>query len=107
MNRQSLAPLLVGVISVGSGLWVALQLRMDRCFDGGGRWDPLRRTCLRAEGVPPDPMSTTLLDYAVGLAVMLAFGFMLMRMWAAVVRKNQLRREREASGGARGEAPRA
>lgn len=95
MNRQSLAPLLVGIISVGSGLWVALQLRIDRCLDAGGRWDAVRRVCARPEGVPSDSVSTTLGDYAIGGAVMLAFGYMLMRMWAAVVRKNQLR-NREA-----------
>lgn len=101
MNRQSLAPLLVGIISVGSGLWVALQLRIDRCLDAGGRWDALRRACQRPEGVPPDSANVVLLDYTVGGLVMLAFGFMLMRMWAAVVRKNQLRqrqhREAEVS----------
>lgn len=96
MNRQSLAPLLVGVISVGSGLWVALQLRIGRCVDIGGRWDPLRRVCLPPEGVPPDTMQRTLLDYAIGGAVMLLFGYMLMRMWAAVQHKNRLRRERES-----------
>jgi len=92
MNRQSLAPLIVGIISVGSGLWVALQLRIDRCLDAGGRWDAVRRICLRPEGAPPDPAGVALGDYAIGGAVMLAFGYMLMRMWAAVVHKNQLRR---------------
>ena len=91
MNRQSLAPLIVGVISVGSGLWVSLQLRIDRCLDAGGRWDALLRVCRRLEGVPPDPASAVLRDYAIGGVVMLAFGYMLMRMWAAVVKKNQLR----------------
>ena len=109
MNRQSLPPLIVGVISVGSGLWVALQLRIGRCVGTGGRWDAWRRTCLRPDGVPPDSLQRTLLDYAIGGAVMLLFGYMLMRMWAAVQNKNRLRHERETAGrgGAAGDAPRA
>jgi Amidohydrolase family len=92
MNRQSLGPLIVGIISVGSGLWVALQLRIDRCLDAGGRWDAVRRVCQRPEGAPPEGAGALLVDYAIGGAVMLLFGYLLMRMWAAIVRKNQLRR---------------
>jgi len=97
MNRQALGPLLVGIISVGSGLWVALQLRIDRCLDAGGRWDPASRTCDLPASAPPGAASYTLADFAVGGAVMLAFGFMLMRMWAAIVKRKQL----EAIRGAR------
>jgi hypothetical protein len=91
MNRQALGPLIVGTISVGSGLWVGLQLRIDRCLDKGGRWDPVLRMC----GLPPDTapitVQQTMTDFAIGGVVMVVFGFMLMRLWAAVEKKNQRR----------------
>lgn len=97
MNRQALGPLLVGIISVGSGLWVALQLRIERCVDAGGRWDPMRRTCALPAGAPPNAALPAVTDFLVGGAVMLAFGFLLMRMWAAILKRKQV----EASRGPR------
>ena len=97
MNRQALGPLLVGTISVGSGLWVALQLRIDRCLDAGGRWDPAHRSCELPVGAPPGAGTYTLADFTIGGAVMLGFGFLLMRMWAAIAKRKQL----EAMRGAR------
>ena len=90
MNRQGLGPLIVGIISVGSGLWVGLQLHIDRCLDRGGRWSPVLRVCDLPEGAPRITPSETMADYAFGGAVMLAFGFMLMRMWAAIAKRKQL-----------------
>lgn len=99
MNRQALAPLLVGVISVGSGLWVATQLRIGRCLDAGGQWDPLRRACELPPGVAGQTMQRTVLDHAIGGVVAIAFAYLLMRMWSAVMRKKarQLERERYAA----------
>ena len=90
MNRQALGPLLVGIISVGSGLWVALQLRIDRCLDAGGRWDVARRVCELPADAPPAAASYTLADFAIGGGVMLGFGFLLMRMWAAIAKRKQV-----------------
>jgi hypothetical protein len=100
MNRQSLPPLIVGVISVGSGLWVALQLRADRCIDAAGRWDALRRTCVLPDGVPAQTMAQTVRDHLIGGAVAIAFAYMLLRMWTAIVEKNARRAEREAAAAA-------
>ena len=91
MNRQSLAPLLVGIISIMAGLWVAVQLRIDRCMDAGGRWDVVRRACELPEGTPSSIMSLTGVPYAIGAVVTLAFAFLLLRMWMAIQRKNQRR----------------
>ena len=96
MNRQALGPLLVGIISVGSGLWVALQLRIDRCLDAGGRWEPRGRTCALPTGALPDAAFPALSDFAIGGAVMLGFGFLLMRMWAAIARRKQLQAARRS-----------
>lgn len=91
MNRQSLASLIVGIISIMAGLWVATQLRIDRCIDAGGRWDVVRRACTLPEGTPPSMMALTVVPFAVGAVVTLAFAFMLLRMWMAIQRKNQRR----------------
>ena len=90
MNRQALGPLLVGIISVGSGLWVALQLRIQRCLDAGGRWDVGRRACALPADAPPGAASYALSDFLIGGAVMLGFGFLLLRMWAAIAKRKQL-----------------
>src|SRR4051812_25628429 len=97
MNRQALGPLIVGIISVGSGLWVALQLRIERWVDAGGRWDPVQRTCTLPAGAPPSAALPALPDFLIGGAVMLGFGYLLMRMWAAILKRKQV----EASRGPR------
>ena len=102
MNRQALGPLIVGIISVGSGLWVGLQLRIDRCLDKGGRWDPVLRMCDLPPGSARITMQQTMTDFAIGGVVMVVFGFMLMRLWAAVIKKNQLRAGRPGAPGAPG-----
>jgi hypothetical protein len=99
MNRQLLAPLIVGTISVGSGLWVALQLRIDRCLDAGGRWDAAHRSCDLPDGMLPGAASHTLGDFLIGGAVMLVFGYMLLRMWAAIARRKQLEAMRGVRNG--------
>ena len=95
MNRQALAPFIVGVISVASGLWVGLQLRAERCIDKGGRWIPTTRTCELPPGVAPQTIEQTMLDYAVGGAVTLAFAFLLLRMWLAIMKKKQAQAARQ------------
>ena len=99
MNKQSLAPLIVGVLSVGSGLWVSLQLRIDRCLDLGGQWSPVLRACRMPPGVAGPTMNDTLRYHAIGGAVAIVFAYMLLRMYAAVVRKNQRLAERDAAAG--------
>jgi hypothetical protein len=91
MNRQSLASALVGIISIMAGLWVATQLRIERCIDAGGRWDVVRRACALPEGTPSNITMLTGVPYAIGAAVTLAFAFLLLRMWLAIQRKNQRR----------------
>ena len=90
MNRQALGPLLVGIISVGSGLWVALQLRIERCLDAGGRWDVGRRVCTLPADAPASAASYSFADFAIGGAVMLGFGVLLLRMWAAIAKRKQV-----------------
>ena len=97
MNRQALAPLIVGVISVASGLWVGLQLRIDRCIDKGGRWFPARRVCELPPGVAPQTIEQTMVDFAVGGLVTLAFAYLLLRMWLAIMKKKQAQAAAQAA----------
>lgn len=91
VNRQALAPLLIGIISIMAGLWVGTQLRIDRCIDAGGRWDVARRICVLPDGSDATIMQLTGIPYLIGGLVTLAFAAGLLRMWAAIQKKNQLR----------------
>lgn len=88
-NRQSLASLLIGIISIMAGLWVGTQLRIDRCMDAGGRWDVARRLCVLPDGNDATIMQLTGVPYLIGGAVTVAFAAGLLRMWMAIQKKNQ------------------
>ena len=94
--KQSLGPLLVGIISIMAGLWVGMQMRIERCVAAGGRWDPPGRVCLLPPGTQADVASLVVVPYAVGALVTMSFAFLLLRMWMAIQKKNALRAQREA-----------
>lgn len=84
MNRQSLASLLVGIFSVVAGLWVATQLRIQRCLDADGRWDAARRACALPEGAETGTLSLLVIPYALGALVTLVSAVVLLRLWTAM-----------------------
>ena len=55
--RFRFALLLVLAVLVAAGIWLAREVSIDRCLDGGGAWDYEHAQCLVA--APEEPLRWT------------------------------------------------